>query len=104
MKTWDNHDIGKILLYRKVGGVRENERVVICKICPENSGLIGVLDYPIALNSRFAVLGLVKDQEKKEEDYFREAGDWIYEGKVTSEEKGILEKISKTPKCISDIC
>jgi hypothetical protein len=101
MGQWNKSDIGKIISYRNENGY--NEKVAICKVSPEVPNQVEILEYPISLKSRIALLGLIKNQEVKGEEYLKKAGDWYSVGNVLKDEMGVLEKIANTPKEIQDI-
>jgi len=102
MKNWKKSDIGKIIAYKSSNESNLYEKVAICTVYPKNSKTIGVLDYPIALTSKFALLGLVKAQEKNDKFLMEKVGDWYFMGYASKEEKGVLEKIAKSPKILLD--
>lgn len=112
MKHWKKSDIGSVILYRKVGGLKENDKIVIYNVNLETPNTVGFVEYPIALNSKIyspllnskiGLVGIVKNQKKYDEKYLEKAGDWCFIDKVSKDERGVLEIIAKTPKRPSDI-
>ncbi len=92
MATWNNLDIGRIIVYRNNSG--KNEKIAICNYDKEKNNLLEVLEYPISLTSKLNVMGLSKNQEVKSEDYLERPGDWCSSGNVSSEERSVLEKLA----------
>jgi len=110
MSKWRKSDIGKIIVYR--GKTSPDERVVIYDIDSRTPNTIGFVEYPISLNSKISFpflssklgcVGIIKSQKKESEGYLEKAGDWCFVGKVSKDERKVLEIIAKTPKNLSDI-
>jgi hypothetical protein len=104
MKSWTKSDIGKILVYRKEMGFEQDEAVAIYGINSDVPNTVRIVEYPISLNSKIGLLGLVKSQEKGGRKYLEKPGDWFYVDEATKEEREVLDKIARTPKTLSNIC
>lgn len=100
MADWKKSDIGKIIEYRGDEGI---EKVAIYNVYNQVPNEIDTIEYPIELSSRIALLGMVKDQEKKSKEELKYTGDWHFVKRASVEELGVLEKIAKTPKDIVDV-
>jgi len=98
MEPWIETDIGNILVYRKAGEDNSNEKVAIFEVYGNSLDSIGVIDYPISLKSKFALLGLLKCQEKKSKEHLKSAGDWYLAGIASQDEMNVLYKLKKLPK------
>ncbi len=97
---WNKSDIGKVIEYRGINHI--TEKVVIFNYNKEIPTNVEVLGFPITLNSSLAILGLVKNQEKKSKEELKNAGDWYFIKKASSEEMNVLKKFAEAPKTIDD--
>ncbi len=109
MKNWKKSDIGKRI--RLIDGeviiydvnpdvpntIRFAEYPIIFK--PE----IGVIQSPIALESKIGLAYAVKSQEKKGEEYLEKTGDWSFIDRVSKDEMWVLDILARSPKKPLDV-
>ncbi len=94
MASWNESDIGKIIVYRNSKG--EDETVAIYNFDNENNNIIQAIEYPIQLKSKFAPRGLIKSQEVRNKEYLQKPGDWYLAGRVSKDELSVLEKLANS--------
>ena len=97
MANWNKSDYGKVIVFRDVKGL--DNKVAVHSSNPLVPNTVGVIEYPIFLNSKIVFeVGVPKNQEVKSQEYLKKAGDWYFVGFVSKDEKEELERISAIPK------
>jgi len=103
MTNWDKSDIGKILVYRKETGFKdEDEIIAILSVDSRVPNTVRFVKYPIRRKPEVGYLGLLKSQEKENRKYLMKPGDWFYMDNVTEKEKLVLEEIVESSKVLLD--
>jgi hypothetical protein len=109
MSKWKKSDIGKVIVFKRDNGLMD--KVVIYNVDLKAPNTVGFMEYPISLDSeihppyissKIGILGLVKDQEKKKEEYIEKSGDWCFLERVLKDEMRELERIARYPINLSD--
>jgi len=95
-EEWNKNDIGKIIIYSNLS--KKKEKVAILEIYEDTPNTIGIVNYPISLNSRISLLGLRKSQEQKDSSLLDKVGDWCSLGEVSKDEREELNRIASYPK------
>jgi len=104
MKNWRKRDVGKVIIPEN-----DKKKIIIYDIPKETSDLVRYVEHPILLDlklpfphlkSRIGILGIIKDQEKKDEGDLKEAGDWYFVEKVSKEDMKILKEVRNSPKYV----
>jgi hypothetical protein len=109
MKNRNKLDRGKILVCRGETGL--NEKIIIYDVDPSVPNTVGFVEYPIIfdyrlpppfLASKFGQMGIVKNNQRKNEESLEKPGDWYLADEVSKDQMGILEELAKSPKRLLD--
>ena len=95
-EDWNKNDIGKIIIYLNLS--RKKEKVAISEVYENTPHTLGVVDYPISLDSKISLLGLRKNQEKKDFSLLEKTGEWCFLGEVSKDDREELNRIASYPK------
>ncbi len=100
---WNKSNIGSIVTF--MDEYRKKVTIAIYDVNVDVPRTVDFVLYSIRLTSEITQrgsAGIPENQEKQSIDDLEKPGDWVYNGKVSKDEKEQLERFSKTRRSLLD--